>query len=159
MNELGVCEERNTFFCRWNVLRVISCGQSSKEKGNFQGWSRKNRGVFRGILFLWQKQPKKSRFFNLLSWLDFFWNNSLLLSWVHHYARYVARPPTDQSTTYLKLKAALLSWVHHYARYVARAPTDQSTTYLKLKAASYMNRKKLGRDFFRNGYIMRNYYL
>ena len=48
--ELGVCEERNTFFCLWNVLfqkkskqgrliqlRGISSGQSSKKKRNFQG--------------------------------------------------------------------------------------------------------------------------
>ena len=48
--ELGVCEERSTFFCCWNVLfqkkskqgrlielRGISSGQSSKEKRNFQG--------------------------------------------------------------------------------------------------------------------------
>ena len=40
---------------------------------------------------------------------------------------------------------------YHYARYIARAPTDQSTTYLKLKAASYINRKKLGGHFFTNG--------
>ena len=86
----------------------ISRGDQKKIVWNFQRYC-----------FLWQKQPKKSRFFNPLPWLHFLWNNSLLMS-----------------------------WAHHYARYIPRALTDQSTTNLRLKAVSYMNRKKLGRHFF-----------
>ena len=61
---------------------------------------------FQGYWFLCQKQPKKSRFFTRLPWLDFFWNSLLLLSWAHQYARHIAKAPTDQSTTYSKVKAA-----------------------------------------------------
>ena len=76
VNELGVSEERNTFFCRWNVLfqkkskqgrlielRGISSGQSSKKKRNFQGViKKKSCGISRGIVFCSKNNLKSQGF-------------------------------------------------------------------------------------------------
>ena len=116
---VGMCYSRkNLNKGGWLCFGEFPVVNHQKRRGISRGDQEKVVWNFQGYCFLWQKQPKKSRFFNPLPWLDFFWNNSLLMS-----------------------------WAHHYARYIARAPTDQSTTYLKLKAASHMNRKKLGRHF------------
>ena len=113
--ELGVYEERNTFFCHSNVLfqkkskqgrlielRRISSGQSSKEKRNFQGRSRKNH-----------VNNLKSQSFLTSS-------PGCIFSEIIHYCCLGC----------------------HNARYITRVPTDQSTTYLELKTASYVNRTK-----------------
>ena len=117
---VGMCYSRkNLNKGGWLSLREFPVVNHQKRREISWGDQEKIMWNFQGYCFLWQKQQKKSRFFNPLPWLDFFWNNSLLMS-----------------------------WAHHYARYIVRAPTDQSTTYLKLKAASYVNRKNLGRHFF-----------
>ena len=90
---------------------------NDQEKRNFQRWSRKKHVELPGVFFCGKNNLKSQ---------DFLTSSP---GWIF-----------SKITCYCCLGC-------HYTRYIARAPTDQSMTYLIIKAASYINRKKLGRHF------------